>query len=111
MFLVEVKFMYPFRNPETSMSVPIDDNSREDIPKIVTRWVFRWKQRWLLITVSGDERERENKIDRSRPPKVIGVEKNTQMVSPFGWKLKKDIHLETIQMGYVLDNKWFSQTL
>ena len=69
------------------------------------------KQRWLLITVSGDERERENKIDRSRPPKVFGVEKNTQMVSPFGWKLKKDIHLETIQMGYVLDNKWFSQTL
>lgn len=41
MFLVEVKFMYPFRNPETSMSVPIDGNSREDIPKIVTRWVFR----------------------------------------------------------------------
>ena len=39
--------------------------------------------------MSGDERERENKIDRSRPPKVIGVEKNTQMVSPFGVKTQK----------------------
>ena len=71
------------RNPETSMSVPIDGDSREKISGVVCLPDVQVRPPSRLPIVPCLGMNGNGTISyRSRPPKVVGVKKNTQMVSP-----------------------------